>query len=82
MKNNNGKKIEYEHRLTRIETFIKVITEDIGDIKKDLHNHINDLGEKIDDVKYQLNKRPNWMVTALVTITTGLIIFIITYFAK
>ena len=78
MANKKNNKIEYEHRLTRLETSIITLSGNVTEIKNSLNNHITEIYNKIEEVNKKINSRPTWLITGVVTTLVALVIFLLT----
>jgi uncharacterized coiled-coil protein SlyX len=69
--------IKTENRITTLEEWRKACECDIKEIKETITNHIptsiKELDTKIDGIKEELNKRPSWFITALVSLLLMLV---------
>lgn len=73
MEKNNNYKIKTESRLTALEEWAKAVTQDIGEIKTSLSNHITDITKQLIEIRDTINKRPSWFVSGLVSLLVLLI---------
>ena len=72
---NNKNKINIHERLGIIETKIGRIEQDILGIKD---NHLKAIYGKIEQIEKKLNARPTWLITGLVSLLIGLVIYLLT----
>ena len=81
MPKSNSNKI-LEHRLTALEESDKRIGDSLNRLENDItnirENHLTKISNKLEEIEKQINKRPGWVITLLVGVTTALIVFIIT----
>ena len=75
MENHNTKQ---DVNIGKIQTELTFIKEQVGSINEKLDNHISCTYRKIDEIKKVFNQRPTWLISGLITLLIGLIVFLLT----
>ena len=72
--NNNKIRPHCVKKFTQFDEFRKNMEQDIGEIKRQITNHIHSAIKEVSD---KLNKRPSWAIMAIITFLTGLVMFLL-----
>ena len=74
-KKSNNHNREQDIAIAKLSTDLKWVKRELTDIKE---NHLTSIYKEIRAIKEQLNKRPSWVFTALVSILTALVVYVLT----
>ena len=75
MPKNNNKKVNLYERVTRVETIVEDIQNEIKSIK---NNHLTNIYSKLEEIQKSLYERPSWLISGLIALLIGLITYLLT----
>ena len=75
MLENNNKKVNLYERVTRVETIVEDIQDEIKNIKD---NHLTNIYSKLEEIQKSLYERPSWLISGLIALLIGLITYLLT----
>ena len=78
MEENNGNK-KQDICIAQIQKDVQRIFDELKEIKE---NHLHAINEEIKELKREVNSRPTWLMSAVISLCLMLLSFIIGYFIK
>jgi len=71
----NNHNAKQDREIAEVKTDVKWLIREVGDIK---NNHLVSIYQSINDIKDNLSQRPTWLITGMVSLLVGLIVFLLT----